>query len=210
MWFHIDGDKGASFWDNCKSYEDLLQLGVSYITDEEVETTPVGSYRIKRIEFKNKSVSIMQQNENGPCPLIAIANILALRGCIIIDGKDNRITVNNVVSKIVSYLREEQKKQTKEEKTENDEKVNKVIETMSQLQIGLDVNFNFVECDSFESTTKSLIFPLLNIRMVHGWLVDPSFPVASIIANYTYNDLTLQLVASDPESMNQNKSNYKI
>ncbi len=27
MWFHVDGDRGASYWDNCKSYEDLLQLG---------------------------------------------------------------------------------------------------------------------------------------------------------------------------------------
>jgi hypothetical protein len=24
LWFHVDGDRGASYWDNCKTYEDLL------------------------------------------------------------------------------------------------------------------------------------------------------------------------------------------
>jgi len=31
LWFHINGDPGASYWDNCKTYEDLLQLGVSEV-----------------------------------------------------------------------------------------------------------------------------------------------------------------------------------
>lgn len=42
------------------------------------------------------------------------------------------------------------------------------------------------------------IFEMLNIRMLHGWIVDPSEKVASIIGNDTYEDLTLKLVSSDP------------
>ena len=34
---------------------------------------------IKRIHFFGRSVKIVMQNENGPCPLLAIANVLSLR-----------------------------------------------------------------------------------------------------------------------------------
>lgn len=38
-----------------------------------------GSYRVKRISFQGNSVPILLQDVNGPCPLIAIANVLFLR-----------------------------------------------------------------------------------------------------------------------------------
>jgi hypothetical protein len=34
---------------------------------------------VKRINFFGRSVKIVMQNENGPCPLLAIANVLSLR-----------------------------------------------------------------------------------------------------------------------------------
>jgi hypothetical protein len=36
-------------------------------------------YQVKWTRFGNKSVPIITQNENGPCPLLAIANCLTLR-----------------------------------------------------------------------------------------------------------------------------------
>ncbi len=38
-----------------------------------------GVYAVKWIEFLNDKIPIILQNENGPCPLLAIANILLLR-----------------------------------------------------------------------------------------------------------------------------------
>ncbi len=29
IWFHIDSDPGASYWDNVKDYSDLIRIGVS-------------------------------------------------------------------------------------------------------------------------------------------------------------------------------------
>ena len=37
-------------------------------------------YRLKVVTFFNREVPIVLQNQNGPCPLLAIANILLLRG----------------------------------------------------------------------------------------------------------------------------------
>jgi hypothetical protein len=37
-------------------------------------------FRLKAIGFGGRNVPILAQNENGPCPLLAIANVLLLRG----------------------------------------------------------------------------------------------------------------------------------
>lgn len=39
-------------------------------------------YSLKRIKFFQRDVPIVCQNENGPCPLLAIVNILSLRNQI--------------------------------------------------------------------------------------------------------------------------------
>jgi hypothetical protein len=41
-----------------------------------------GVYQIKWAKFKGKDVPIITQNENGPCPLLAIMNVLLLKGKI--------------------------------------------------------------------------------------------------------------------------------
>lgn len=41
------------------------------------ERSPV--YKLKRVDFFGRKVPIALQNENGPCPLLAIANILLLK-----------------------------------------------------------------------------------------------------------------------------------
>ncbi len=44
------------------------------------ESNPV--YSLKRIKFFSRDVAIVCQNENGPCPLLAIVNVLSLRNQI--------------------------------------------------------------------------------------------------------------------------------
>jgi hypothetical protein len=31
LWFHVDGDSGASFWDNCECKEDYESVGIKYL-----------------------------------------------------------------------------------------------------------------------------------------------------------------------------------
>lgn len=35
LWFHIEGDSGATYWDNLKSFDDFINLGFCYIDDPE-------------------------------------------------------------------------------------------------------------------------------------------------------------------------------
>jgi hypothetical protein len=77
------------------------------------------------------------QNENGPCPLIAISNVLAVRGDIKLESKNDRISVGTLVEKITEYLQSKhQDEQTKQE-------IEQIVKEMPDLQYGLDVNFTF-------------------------------------------------------------------
>jgi hypothetical protein len=63
-------------------------------------SVPSGIYMVKWIDFLNRSTPIILQNENGPCPLIAIANILLLRKQIEFDPDLECISGD----KLIEYL----------------------------------------------------------------------------------------------------------
>lgn len=44
------------------------------------KTVSESVYQIKWIEFKSNKVPVITQNENGPCPLLAVMNVLLLQG----------------------------------------------------------------------------------------------------------------------------------
>jgi hypothetical protein len=56
-----------------------LLLSATHSTQETMATTEKQCCIVKRINFFGRSVKIVMQNENGPCPLLAIANVLSLR-----------------------------------------------------------------------------------------------------------------------------------
>ena len=49
-------------------------------------------YHVKWIKFKGNTVAIITQNENGPCPLLAIMNVLLLKGKIKLPGMIEMVT----------------------------------------------------------------------------------------------------------------------
>ena len=46
------------------------------------------------------------------------------------------------------------------------------------LRAGIDVNPRFHDCRAFEFTDEVAIFDLLQVQLLHGWLVDPQVPSA--------------------------------
>ena len=46
---------------------------------------------------------------------------------------------------------------------------------------GLDVNVRFRNIDDFEFTQECAIFDLLDIQLVHGWLVSPEVNNSSLV-----------------------------
>jgi len=200
LWFHVDKDPGASYWEKGINYEALVKEGIFSTAVHDAKPyveLKLGEYKIKRIDFKDKTINILLQNENGPCPLIAIANILALREQICITSTKDRISVNEICDLIAQFIKSRSSSEVKEN-------VDTVIKNMHELQFGLDVDCGFTRCDSFTKTQKSTIFDLLDIRMLHGWLVDPAdVTLVNLIENSTYEELTLKLIASTEQNQDQ-------
>jgi hypothetical protein len=61
-------------------------------------------YRIKMITYDNSRIPILMQNRNGPCPLLAISNVLLLRKKIYIHADLAFIDFSQLVQLVGSYL----------------------------------------------------------------------------------------------------------
>jgi ubiquitin carboxyl-terminal hydrolase MINDY-1/2 len=63
-----------------------------------------GKYRLKTISFGQRSVPVLCQNEGGPCPLLAICNVLLLRGSIEIHNDYSEISVGQLQQLLAAHL----------------------------------------------------------------------------------------------------------
>ena len=61
-------------------------------------------FRLKAIGFGGRNVPILAQNENGPCPLLAIANVLLLRGSIDVHPDRPQVSYEELVELVGDYL----------------------------------------------------------------------------------------------------------
>eukprot|EP00898_Chlorokybus_atmophyticus_P003953 jgi/Chlat1/4559/Chrsp29S00340 len=155
-------------------------------------------YRLKRVDFLGQPVRIVLQNDNGPCPLIAISNVLLLRGQISVPLDRTEIYESSLLSLVVERVFDANTSQ-KDDVLEANQRQNiaDAISLLPKLTTGVDVNVRFQRINDFEFTPEVAIFDLLNISLVHGWLVDPQDQeTASIIGNSSYNNLVEKLVAA--------------
>ncbi|VDQ01495.1 unnamed protein product [Trichobilharzia regenti] len=126
------------------SHNKLSDKSYSVNTTTNLDESENSIYHIKWIKFNNQTRAIITQNQNGPCPMIAIANVLLLRGTIDLP-KDSELISGNRLLAILSELLLS--------KTPNDLDDGQLINYESNfydalclfpnLQTGLDVNIRF-------------------------------------------------------------------
>lgn len=156
------------------------QLPVSSTSpSSRVDNTPPGDmlHHIKNIQFKDKKVGIVTQNENGPCPLVAIVNVLLLRRQITLPPHSEIVSAAKLMEYIGHAMLESVPKNLSSEVQLNyEQNMNDAMAVLPKLQTGLDVNVKFTGVRDFEYTPECIIFDLLRIPLFHGWLVDPQTP----------------------------------
>lgn len=155
-------------------------------------------YHIKWIKWKGINTPIITQNENGPCPLLAIVNVLLLQRRIRIPSPQEIVTSGQLMEYIGDCILEESPKQLSEGAQLNyEQNMHDAIAIMNKLQTGLDVNVKFTGVSDFEFTPECIVFDLLSIGLYHGWLVDPqNTEIASAIGSLSYNQLVEKIIAS--------------
>ncbi|KAI9334679.1 hypothetical protein DFJ73DRAFT_852722 [Zopfochytrium polystomum] len=145
---------------------------------------PAKEYRLKRIDWARPGkqpmeVNIITQNENGPCPLLALCNVLLLRGDISISLDRSFVTYQHLVDLLGDYLLNRNVTPSNvhganaEAVLNLSQNMQDVMDLFPSLQTGLDVNVHFDSPFAFEVTPSLLIFDLFGITLCHGWTVDP-------------------------------------
>ncbi|POM78324.1 Hypothetical protein PHPALM_4153 [Phytophthora palmivora] len=151
------------------------------------------AYAVKQTQFLGKAVSYVCQNSNGPCPLLAIANVLLLRGQLALEGivePPGFVSAHNLMRLVHRRLLDTNPPRLTQEKTLKD-----VVELLPSLLVGLDVNVRFHNITDFEYTVACAAFDMLDIVLVHGWLLDEQDDdTMKVVGNKSYNELIERLV----------------
>nr|CAD7595448.1 unnamed protein product [Timema genevievae] len=153
-------------------------------------------HQLKWIQWNKKRTPIVTQNSNGPCPLIAISNVLLLCRKIILPSVMEFITANQLLEFVADSIFENIPKDLSGVCQLNyEQNVYDAIAILPHLHTGLDVNVKFTGVQDFEYTPECIIFDLLNIPLYHGWLVDPQAQeTVKSLGNLGYNQLVENIV----------------
>ncbi|XP_056262222.1 ubiquitin carboxyl-terminal hydrolase MINDY-1 isoform X2 [Pseudoliparis swirei] len=153
-------------------------------------------YLVKWITWKEKKTPIVTQSENGPCPLLAIMNTLFLRWKAKLPAQTEVVTTED----LMAHLGECVLSVTPREKTDGMElnfqqNMSDAMAVLPKLSTGLDVNVRFTGVTDFEYTPECIVFDLLNIPLLHGWLVDPQSPeTEASVGKLSYNQLVEKII----------------
>ncbi|KAJ0264813.1 FAM63A-like protein [Hirschfeldia incana] len=167
--------------------------------DEEV------TYKTKSIQFLGRTTPIILQNENGPCPLLAICNVLLLRNNLKLSPDSYEVSQERLMSLVVDRLIDSNSKVNDKEEgyiKNQQQNIADAIDHLPRLTTGIDVNIKFRRIDDFEFTPECAIFDLLDIPLYHGWIVDPQdVETANAIGSKSYNALMGELVALETQNV---------
>ncbi|KAJ6851117.1 uncharacterized protein M6B38_260600 [Iris pallida] len=150
---------------------------------------PPPAYRTKHVQFLGRSTPIILQNDNGPCPLLAICNVLLLRNSLDLGPDSPEVPLNRLLSAVAEKLIDS---------NSHIQNIGDAIDLLPRLATGIDVNVQFRKINDFEFTRECAIFDLLDIGLYHGWLVDPQdTDTAAAIGSKSYNTLVGEYVSFD-------------
>ncbi|XP_038053142.1 ubiquitin carboxyl-terminal hydrolase MINDY-2-like [Patiria miniata] len=156
------------------------------------------AYHVKWIKWRGNNMPIITQNENGPCPLIAIINVLLLRGTVHIPQMVEMVSASQLVGYLGDCLLNRNLENASEGVQRNyEQNIHDAMEIITKLSTGLDVNVKFTGVKDFEYTQECVVFDLLNISLCHGWLYDPqNDEIVSAVGTYSYNQVVEKIIAS--------------
>lgn len=155
------------------------------------------NYRIKDIVFLGSARRILLQSANGPCPLLALCNVLLLRNQISISQDARYISFNELVDMVSAFLFEANSRAVEGEGVADvRESLDSCLEILPRLNVGLDVNVKFGSTTDFEFTRELAVFDLLDIVLFHGWVVSKQDEKAmGAFGHLSYNQIVEKLIA---------------
>ncbi|XP_057462164.1 uncharacterized protein LOC130752411 [Actinidia eriantha] len=168
-------------------------------------------HKTKLIQFLGRTTPIVLQNDNGPCPLLAICNVLLLKNNLNLSSDITEVSQEKLLALVAERLIDSNSNVNNKdaEYVENQQQnIGDAIDLLPRLATGIDVNIKFKRIDDFEFTRECAIFDLLDIPLYHGWIVDPQdYDLANAIGLKSYNTLMEELVALETNMESEQKKN---
>lgn len=162
-------------------------------------------HKTKVIQFLGRTTPIILQNDNGPCPLLAICNVLLLKNNLSLSPDIPEVSQEKLLSLVAERLIDSNSNVKDKDAgyVENQQQnIADAIDLLPRLATGIDVNIKFRRIDDFEFTRECAIFDLLDIPLYHGWIVDPQdHDTVNAIGSKSYNTLMGELVSLDTKNM---------
>eukprot|EP00550_Attheya_septentrionalis_P005729 CAMPEP_0198280744 /NCGR_PEP_ID=MMETSP1449-20131203/769_1 /TAXON_ID=420275 /ORGANISM="Attheya septentrionalis, Strain CCMP2084" /LENGTH=565 /DNA_ID=CAMNT_0043976203 /DNA_START=158 /DNA_END=1855 /DNA_ORIENTATION=- len=167
------------------------------------------AHSLKTVRYQDESRKILLQNENGPCPLLAAANALLLRGVITLPPpciRSGVASIDDVVNMLAVRAIEHGSRTggadiSTETENHHEFQLDELLSIFPDLQFGMDVNPKFTAGPTGVEYTKNLTaFDMLGVELIHGWLLDPQdVETTGVTRNKTYNEL-VELVINGNEA----------
>ncbi|XP_051114739.1 uncharacterized protein LOC127240228 [Andrographis paniculata] len=162
-------------------------------------------HRTKAIQFLGRTTPIILQNDNGPCPLLAICNVLSLKNSLNLSPDIPEVSQEKLLSLVAERLIDSNSSVDNKDTgyVENQQQnIADAIDLLPRLSTGIDVNIKFRRIDDFEFTPECAIFDLLDIPLYHGWIVDPQdYETTDAIGSKSYNTLMGELVSLETQNV---------
>lgn len=132
-------------------------------------------YAVRWIEFSGASRPVFLQDANGPCPLLALANIVSLLGHVPVAPGADYVETGALLGALAEYAlsRDTAWAATPEERASLELQTGETLAALPDLVRGLDVNPRFTGAGAFELTAGTAVFDVLTVRLVHAWVFDP-------------------------------------
>ncbi|SIO73450.1 Protein FAM63A [Babesia microti strain RI] len=156
------------------------------------------SFSVKYIEYFGDITPIVLQSDNGPCPFLALINILLLRHMISLPIDIKSVEFDYLCTTVIDILVESH--------TQLD--IDQLKYTMLDMQRGIDVDCGFKNIYDITISSEIDIFKHFGINFVHGWVVSTYdtyyYP---ILYRFTYNKLMDQLVLYQTQGTTDGSNN---
>ncbi|OZC09882.1 hypothetical protein X798_02988 [Onchocerca flexuosa] len=193
---------------------DVRNMANKTENDSEADVQAVGSescvYYIKWMDVEGVEYAVVMQNENGPCPLLAVINVLLLRGQIALPRGSTEVSEKKLLQFVADCILRLKPKDIDEAELPNyEQNVSDVLALIPSLPKGLDVNIHFTGVKRFEYTPACALFDILNIPLVHGWIIDQSDQeLLKLVDGLSYNRIVEKIVSTNNESENYMLRNF--
>ncbi|XP_063495089.1 ubiquitin carboxyl-terminal hydrolase MINDY-2 isoform X4 [Symphalangus syndactylus] len=148
-------------------------------------------YHIKWIQWKEENTPIITQNENGPCPLLAILNVLLLAWKVKLPPMMEIITAEQLMEYLGDYMLDAKPKEISEiQRLNYEQNMSDAMAILHKLQTGLDVNIDDIVKAVGNCSYNQLVEKIISCKQSdNSELVSEGF-VAEQFLNNTATQLT--------------------